>query len=282
MRRIVGNLWTSAITARRPRSGRSTGISLLVNTIRKKKCCGYGLGSLLPLHILISCMRYRYFRPASRLFAGQSVPSRSSDALHARFSQVVFCDRHLHPRPGSQSGRPYSQTNAQKPPQKSTKTDTRRSVDTPVTPSRRSPDTHPRDSRDRSTRPPLPAHDQQASQSSSSTAFSPPGSLPGGSGSDSLFSSTTSPLLGAALTTIVGLGLGALCFIPLISDIMSWQELACIYVSGLISDCCVADATCGQPVQLRVVSLPELRRVQNAHLYLRYMRSAPPSVKDVP
>jgi hypothetical protein len=174
-------------------------------------------------------MRYRYFRPASRLFAGRPVPSRSSDALHARFSQVVFCD--LHSRLGSQSGRSYSQTSAPKPPQKSTKTDTRRSVDVPVTPSGRGPDTHPRDSRDRSTRP-LPAHDQQASQSSSGTAFSLSGgggNLPGGSGSDNLFPSTTSPLLGAALTTIIGLGLGALCFILLISDIMSWPASICLW-----------------------------------------------------
>lgn len=175
-------------------------------------------------------MRYRYFRPASRLFAGRPVPSRSRDALHARFSQVVFCD--LHSRLGSQSGRSYSQTSAPKPPQKSTKTDTRRSVDIPVTPSGRGPDTHPRDSRDRSTRPPPPAHDQQASQSSSGTAFSLSGgggNLPGGSGSDNLFPSTTSPLLGAALTTIIGLGLGALCFILLISDIMSWPASICLW-----------------------------------------------------
>ena len=158
-------------------------------------------------------MRHYYFCRASRLFAARSVQSKSYNALPAIFSPVFRDQQLAFSRLGSQIGRSYSQTNAPKPSPKSNKTDTHKNTNTPVTPPGRGPDTHARDNRDHSTRLSPPAHaNRQVSQSSSSNAFSPPGggvNLPGSSGGDSLFPSTTSPLLGAALTTIVGLGLGA-------------------------------------------------------------------------
>ena len=162
----------------------------------------------LPLLILNPCMKSYYFCRASRLLTGHAF---LSGGRNARPSVLPLLSGNHGPRLGFQTGRAYSQTNAPKPSPKSTKAKTREIDGAPVTPPGAAPETRPRDSRDHSTRIFSPGHEQSAPQSSTSSAFNPPGgggNLPGGSGSGSLFPITSSPLMDAALTTIIGLGMG--------------------------------------------------------------------------
>ena len=190
-------------------------------------------------------MRLYYFCCATRLLATRPVQSGVHNVLHAVVPPVSGNQWLVWSRLGGQTGRSYSQTNVRKPSLGSKKADTSRPICAPVTPPGRGPDTNPRENRDHLTRLSPPVQDQQKYQPSGSNAYSPPsggGNLPGDSGGGSLFPNSN-PLMGAALTTIVGLGMGEYPFNSV------QHELACICLPLVAS----ARATSTTRVQLITV-----------------------------
>lgn len=118
---------------------------------------------------------------------------------------------------GTQLKRVYSQTNTPKPSLGLTGSTQSRNCDGMPVSLIETPKAVPRENGDHFTGASQFSPDLHECHSSTGRSFSPPGgNLPGGSGSGSIFPITSSPLLDAALTTIIGLGMGRWKSAPLI------------------------------------------------------------------
>jgi len=139
---------------------------------------------LKPVHIHISSMRHWSLSRVSRLLAGRAGQFGGRNTLPGILSFVSTEERQAF----------FSITQLGTQPR-------RASVTSPL-------DNADADPRDNGDRPSQSILERREYQSSAGGSYRSGGNPPGGSGSGSIFAITSSPLLYAALTTIMGLGMG--------------------------------------------------------------------------